>query len=110
MGSSESQIQTETKLKRIAWLSSQDEQKTFNNLMHLYNEESLRACFNELDGRKAVGIDGIDKEMYRKHLDENLKDLIGRMKQMAYQPGAVRQVLIPNSSLRVSPILRHDIL
>ncbi|WP_341750172.1 hypothetical protein [Candidatus Tisiphia endosymbiont of Sialis lutaria] len=32
----EYQINTETKLKRIAWLSSQDKGKRFNNLLHLF--------------------------------------------------------------------------
>jgi len=36
----------------------------FENLMHLYNKASLRGCFSELDGRKAVGTDGMDKAMY----------------------------------------------
>jgi len=63
--------------------------------MHLYNLESLAGCFNELDGRKAVGADGITKEAYREKLGPNLLDLIARMKRMAYIPGPVRQVLIP---------------
>lgn len=65
MGPTELPITTETKLKRIAWLSRQDTKKEFSNLMHLFNVESLRQCFDELDGRKAVGVDGIDKEKYR---------------------------------------------
>ena len=28
--------------------------------MHLFNEDALRECFNELDGKKAVETDGID--------------------------------------------------
>ena len=32
-------------------------------------------CFYELDGRKAVGIDGIDKELYGENLDTNLEGL-----------------------------------
>lgn len=65
--------------------------------MHLFNEDSLRECFNELDGKKAVGTDGIDKEKYRENLDENLRNLVARMKRMAYRPGPVRQVLIPKA-------------
>lgn len=55
----------------------------------------MKDCFNELDGKKAVGADEISKEQYRENLDENLKDLVARMKRMAYRPGPVRQVLIP---------------
>jgi RNA-directed DNA polymerase len=97
MRPAEPQVATDTKLKRIAWLSRQDTKKEFNNLMHLFNAESLRQCFDELDGKKAVGADGIDKEKYRENLEENLENLIARMKRMGYRPGPVRQVLIPKA-------------
>ena len=62
--------------------------------MHHFNEESLKECFHELDGKKAVGIDGIDKnlrkESGRKHFNTDHKD-----ENMAYRPGPVREVLIP---------------
>ncbi len=93
----EPQRATDTKLKRIAWLSRQDAKKEFNNLMRFFNVESLRQCFDELDGKKAVGVDGIDKEKYRENLEENLENLIARMKRMGYRPGPVRQVLIPKA-------------
>ena len=37
MRTSESQSTTETKLKRIAWLSSRDKDKQFDCLMHYFN-------------------------------------------------------------------------
>lgn len=48
-----------------------------------------------MEGRKAVGVDGVRKAEYGKHLESNLKELIARMKRMGYRPGPVRQVLIP---------------
>jgi RNA-directed DNA polymerase len=57
--------------------------------MHHFNEESLAGYFHELDGRKAVGIDGINKEDYGRELEANLEDLVARMKRMAYRPGLV---------------------
>jgi len=86
---------TETKLKRIAELSAANPARVFNNLMHLFNVESLLTCYHELDGKKAVGSDGIDKDTYGKELMSNLTKLVERMQKMAYIPGAVRQVLIP---------------
>lgn len=86
---------TETKLKRIAALSAANPEMVFTNVIHHFNEDSLRACFLELDGQKAKGEDGIDKASYGKNLNENLRDLMYRMKRMAYIPGAVRQVQIP---------------
>ena len=91
----EDSITTETKLKRIAALSAANPDMVFTHMIHHINEESLRTCFHELDGKKAIGIDGVDKASYGEYLDENLRDLMDRMRRMAYIPGPVRQVLIP---------------
>jgi hypothetical protein len=61
MGSPETCAMTATKLKRIAWLSASNPDKRFDNLIHHFNEASLAACFDELDGTKTVGIDGVTK-------------------------------------------------
>lgn len=65
--------------------------------MHLFNQESLAACFQALDGRKAVGADGVTKTQYGSRLECNLEELVERMKRMAYRPGPVREVLIPKT-------------
>ena len=64
LGSTETYLDTDTKLKRIAWLSANDPHKRFDSLMHHFNEASLAACFHELDGSKAVGIDEVTKAQY----------------------------------------------
>ena len=63
--------------------------------MHHFNVSSLKGCVNQLQPDKAVGVDGITKADYEKNLDENLENLVARMKSMAYRPAPVRQVLIP---------------
>lgn len=95
MGTTESQNKTATKLARIAWLSASDTTKTFSNLMHHVNVESLHECYALLDGRKAIGIDGVTKEQYGENLKDNLENLISRMRQMSYRPKPVRRVNIP---------------
>ena len=95
MAPTETKYDTNTKLNRIAWLSEQDPHKEFACLMHLYNEESLTQCFHELDGKKALGTDGVSKEQYGQNLSRNIQDLFIRMKKMAYRPQPVREVLIP---------------
>ncbi len=86
---------TEMKLKRITALSSANPDMVFTHVIHQINKESLRACFHEQDRRRAIGIDGIDKASYGEKLNEHLRDLMERMRHMAYIPGAVRQVRIP---------------
>lgn len=95
MEPTETSSSTVTKLERIAWLSAANRDKEFHQLMHHFNLESLLQCFHELDGRKAVGADGVTKEKYQENLIPNLLNLLDRMKRMAYIPGAVRLVLIP---------------
>ena len=95
VGITEPQRPTATKLRRIAWLSGLDEHKRFDSLMHHINESSLKECFYQLSGDKAVGVDGVTKAEYEANLDENLADLVSRIKQMSYRPGPVRQALIP---------------
>ena len=74
MVSTEDTIMTEIKLKRIAALSAANPDMVFTHVIHHINEESLRTCFHELDGKKAIGIDGIDKARFEENLDENLRD------------------------------------
>lgn len=95
MISTEDQLLTETKLKRITWLSSEDVRRKFNQLMHHFNEEALLVCYQELDKNKAIGNDGVDKESYGANLEGNLKDLVSRLKSMSYIPGNIREVQIP---------------
>ena len=95
MITTEYQVKTGTKLKRIAWLSSKDRGKSFNNLMHLFNEEALTYCYHELDTNKAMGVDGVNKVNYGLNLTENIKELVTKLKNMTYIPGTILEVKIP---------------
>ena len=88
-------MNTVTKLQRIALLSSKDKGKQFDCVMHHINEDLLRFNLCKLDGKKAKGIDGVSKEDYGKNLDENLRNLLNKMKRMAYKPQPVKEALIP---------------
>ena len=39
-----------------------------------------------MDGDKAVGIDGVTKEEYGEKLEENLVELVRRLKNKSYKP------------------------
>ena len=95
MRAPESQVNTDTALAEIAWLSANNPHQVYHSLMHQINVDSLRRCYDRLDGRKAVGVDQVNKAMYGENLTANLEDLIARMKRMAYRPGPVREVRIP---------------
>lgn len=84
-----------TKLRRITELSQRDCCAEFRWLMPHFNRASLIECYHELDGKKAVGTDGITKEEYGQDLNRNIDNLLSRMKTMSYRPKPVRQVMIP---------------
>ena len=95
MRAPESQVNADTALTEIAWLSANNPHQVYHSLMHQINVDSLRRCFDRLDGRKAVGVDQVSKAIYGENVIANLEDLIVRMKRMAYRPGPVREVRIP---------------
>lgn len=84
-----------TKLNRISQRSRQDQAAMFDNIGHVINFEFLRDCFNKLEGTKAVGADGISKEIYGLELSVNLTELLFRLRRNTYQPGRIRKVAIP---------------
>ena len=85
---------------RISELSTGDHKLIFKQLMHHFDVDSLLRCYQQLNGKAAVGSDGITKEKYGENLKENIHNLVGRLKQMAYKPNAVRQVMIPKEGKR----------
>lgn len=72
------------------------------NLMKYVNENTLKEMYKRQPKNKAVGIDGMTKEMYGEHLEDNIDKLIHDMKQFSYRPYPVRKTYIPkgNGKLR----------
>ena len=92
----------EQESKGIRWQS--ENRRKVQNLMHLVSEETLREEHRKQSGRKATGVDGVTKEEYGARLNENLNDLIGRMKQFSYKPKAVRRTYIPKTNGSMRPL------
>lgn len=69
--------------------------KKLQTLMHYVNKETLRqAHYKQLIG-KASGVDKITKEIYEEHLEENIDNLLMKMKKFSYRPQPVRRTYIP---------------
>ena len=69
--------------------------KRVDTVMYALNKENLKQSAMKIAGNKAVGIDNVTKREYVENLDENIEDLIVRLKKMGYTPKAVRRVYIP---------------
>ena len=76
----------------------------FTSLGHLINKEMLMDCHIQMDGDKAVGIDGVTKDEYGKHLETNLELLVERLKKKSYRPKPARLVEIPKENGKMRPL------
>ena len=95
---------TPTGVERIAKRARGEAEASFTTLMHHFSVENLRACFESLDGKKAVGVDGVSKAMYARNLEANLQDLRRRLHHMSYRPQPVRRVEIPKDDGSTRPL------
>jgi RNA-directed DNA polymerase len=95
---------TTTGVERIARRARQAPRTRYTALMHPFTGDNLRACFDSLEGKKALGVDGITKAMYGQHLAANLQALHQKLHQMSYRPQPVRQVEIPKDDGRTRPL------
>jgi group II intron reverse transcriptase/maturase len=94
----------ETKLNRIREKSVNNPAMVFTSLYHLINEELLRQCHQEIDGRKATGVDNITKAEYEVNLDENIRGLVDRLKRKQYKPQPSLRVYIPKVNGKLRPL------
>lgn len=66
-------------------------------IMHYVNKQTLTEEHKAQKSGKAVGIDGVTKAQYGEQLEENLEDLLRRMKSFSYRPQSVRRTYIPKA-------------
>ena len=92
----------ESERKDIKYYSSKGIR--LENLIHLVNEETLKEQHKKQQKGKASGIDKITKEEYEKKLDENIDDLIERMKKFSYKPLPVKRTYIPKANGKLRPL------
>jgi RNA-directed DNA polymerase len=76
----------------------------FNNIMYVVDLDLLSECYQELNGKKALGIDGVTKEVYGKKLEDNLQDLLAKIRRRAYKPQASKVVEIPKEDGSTRPL------
>lgn len=85
----------ENDFSKIA-LQSRNHEKV-QTIMHYVNKENLAKEHKMRKSGKATGIDKMSKEQYAENLEENLENLIARMKTFSYRPQAVRRTYIPKT-------------
>jgi group II intron reverse transcriptase/maturase len=95
---------TPTKLVLISERARREPDYQFTSLAHLLDAGFLKACYFELGRDRASGMDGVSWKEYGERLEENLANLVTRMKVKRYQPQPVRRVYIPKDEHTVRPL------
>lgn len=96
--------QKRTKLECIGKRAIHRKDTVFNNIGYVVDLDLLHECYQELDGKKAIGIDGVTKQVYGRRLEDNLQDLLARIRRHAYKPQASRVVEIPKEDGSTRPL------
>lgn len=92
----------EQELKEIRYQSKAHAKLT--TLINRVNEESLKEAHRKQGKKKAAGTDGITKSEYEDGLNENLANLVERMKTFRYRPQPVRRTYIPKANGKLRPL------
>ena len=77
---------------------------TVQGIMHCVNEQSLLEEHRRQSRRKATGVDGVDKAQYDENAEENIRQLVERMKKFQYKPQPVRRTYIPKANGKLRPL------
>ncbi|MBO6127480.1 MAG: group II intron reverse transcriptase/maturase [Pseudobutyrivibrio sp.] len=73
-------------------------------LINHVNHETLAAEHRRQVNGKAVGVDKVTREEYGENLEENLNDLLSRMKRFSYRPQPVCRAYIPKANGKKRPL------
>ena len=74
------------------------------NLYELLNETFLKECWRDIRKDAAYGVDRVSAGDYEQHLDENIHNLVERLKQKQYRAKLVRRQYIPKGDGKMRPL------
>ena len=72
--------------------------------MHHVDFDRLRAAYGAVSPKAAAGVDGTTWEDYGKDLENNLQDLLARVRRGAYRAKPSRRAYIPKADGRLRPL------
>ena len=92
------------KLQRIAEQARCDPEMVFHSLAYLMDEGFLKEAYRRTRKGRSPGIDGVTAKEYARDLDENIRDLHGRLRSGQYKAPPVVRVWIPKDDGKKRPI------
>ncbi len=94
----------QTSLLGIAKKAGSDKRYRFRNLYRELNEELLRDSWRLLRKDAALGVDQVSAADYEANLEENIHQLVERLKRKSYRARLVRRQYIPKGDGRMRPL------
>jgi len=91
-------------LVRVRQVARKDKEVRFTALLHHVDVDRLRAAYFALRPKAAPGVDGVTWHEYGQDLEENLKDLHGRVHRGSYRAKASLRAYIPKPDGRLRPL------
>jgi group II intron reverse transcriptase/maturase len=93
-----------TSLQGIAKKAQSQKRYRFRNLYGMRNEELLRESWREIKKHVAYGVDQISAQDYEQQLEENIRDLVERLKQKRYRAKLVKRHYLPKGNGQLRPL------
>jgi RNA-directed DNA polymerase len=81
-------------LSKIREIVKRNPHNKIQNITHYINRASLTASHHSMDVSKATGIDKVGKDDYQITLNDNIDNLLSRMKRQSYKLVPVRRAYI----------------
>jgi RNA-directed DNA polymerase len=91
-------------LQGIAKKAQEQPKHRFGNRYELLNEPFLKECWRDIRQEAASGVDRISAQDDERHLDENIHNLVERLKRKPYRAKLVRRQDIPNGDGTLRPL------
>jgi RNA-directed DNA polymerase len=92
-----------TFLQGIAKKAQEHPKHRFGNLYELLNEPFLKECWRDIRKEAASGVDRLSAQDYERNLDENMHNLVERLKRKQYRAKLVRRQYIPKGDGKLRP-------
>jgi group II intron reverse transcriptase/maturase len=94
----------QTSLRGIAKKAQEQKKHRFGNLYELLNEELLLDSWRYIRKEAAYGVDRVSAEEYEENLEENIGQLVERLKRKSYRAKLVRRQYIPKGEGKFRPL------
>ncbi|MCP4601555.1 MAG: group II intron reverse transcriptase/maturase [Proteobacteria bacterium] len=94
----------QTSLQGIAKKAQEQKDHRFGNLYEMLNEEYLLDCWQYIRKDAACGVDRVSAKEYEENLEENIRNLVERLKRKSYRAKLVRRQYIPKGEGKKRPL------